>query len=111
MVSAAVEAAEELKKDGIEAGIIDIHTIKPLDEEIIIDAAKETGRIVTAEEHSVIGGLGEAVAHVLVKNHPVPVAMVGQQDVFGESGKPDQLLQKYGMTSADIVKAAKGLIL
>lgn len=110
MVSAAVEAAEELKKDGIDARIIDIHTIKPIDREIVIRAAGETGRIVTAEEHSVIGGLGDAVAQVVVENCPVPMAMVGQKDVFGESGKPDELLEKYGMTAADIVKAARGLL-
>ncbi len=110
MVSAAVEAAEELKNKGIDARIIDIHTIKPIDEEIIIKAASETGKIVTAEEHSLIGGLGDAVAQVVVKNHPVPMAFVGQKDVFGESGKPDQLLEKYGMTSSDIVKAAETLI-
>ena len=110
MVSAAVEAAEELKNKGIDARIIDIHTIKPIDEEIIIKAASETGKIVTAEEHSVIGGLGDAVAQVVVKNHPVPMAFVGQKDVFGESGKPDRLLEKYGMTSSDIVKAAEKII-
>ena len=110
MVSAAVEAAEELKNKGIDARIIDIHTIKPIDEEIIIKAASETGKIVTAEEHSVIGGLGDAVAQVVVKNHPVPMAFVGQKDVFGESGKPDRLLEKYGMTSSDIVKAAEKMI-
>lgn len=86
-----------------------MHTIKPLDEEIILKAAKETGKIVTAEEHSVIGGLGSAVAEVLVKKYPVKVAMVGQNDTFGESGKPDQLKEKYGMTAADIVKAVKEL--
>ena len=110
MVSAAVEAAEELKNKGIDARIIDIHTIKPIDEEIIIKAASETGKIVTAEEHSIIGGLGDAVAQVVVKNHPVPMAFVGQKDVFGESGTPDPLLEKYGMTSSDIVKAAETLI-
>ena len=110
MVSAAVEAAAELEKEGIEARIIDIHTIKPIDEDMIIEAAKETGRIVTAEEHSVIGGLGDAVAQVVVRNCPVPMAMVGQEDVFGESGKPGELLEKYGMTASDVVKAVKGLL-
>lgn len=109
MVGAAIEAAETLAADGINARIIDMHTIKPLDEEIIVKAAKETGRIVTAEEHSVIGGLGSAVAEVLVRKYPVPVAMVGQHDTFGESGKPDELLEKYGMTPADIVAAAKSI--
>ena len=110
MVNEAVIAAEELAKDGIDARVIDIHTIKPLDEEIIIKAARETKAIVTAEEHSVIGGLGSAVAEVVVKNAPVKMAMVGQKDTFGESGKPDQLKEKYGMTAADIVAAVKGVL-
>ena len=110
MVNEAVIAAEELAKDGIDVRVIDIHTIKPLDEEIIIKAAQETKAIVTAEEHSVIGGLGSAVAEVVVKNAPVKMAMVGQQDTFGESGKPDQLKEKYGMTAADIVAAVKGVL-
>lgn len=110
MVASAMEAAEEMAKEGVDVRVIDIHTIKPLDEEIIIRAAEQTGKIVTAEEHSVIGGLGSAVAEVLVKNCPVPVAMVGQNDTFGESGKPDQLREKYGMTSKDIVQAIKGLL-
>lgn len=110
MVNEAVMAAEELAAEGIDARIIDIHTIKPLDEEIIIKAAQETKAIVTAEEHSVIGGLGSAVAEVVVKNAPVKMAMVGQKDTFGESGKPDQLKEKYGMTAADIVAAVKGVL-
>jgi len=110
MVNEAVIAAEELAKDGIDARVIDIHTIKPLDEEIIIKAAQETKAIVTAEEHSVIGGLGSAVAEVVVKNAPVKMAMVGQKDTFGESGKPDQLKEKYGMTAADIVAAVKNVL-
>ena len=110
MVNEAVIAAEELAKEGIDARVIDIHTIKPLDEEIIIKAARETKAIVTAEEHSVIGGLGSAVAEVVVKNAPVKMAMVGQKDTFGESGKPDQLKEKYGMTAADIVAAVKGVL-
>ncbi len=109
MVNEAMLAAEELAKAGIDARVIDIHTIKPIDEEIIIKAAKETGKIVTAEEHSVIGGLGSAVSEVVVKNCPVKMAMVGQLDTFGESGKPDQLKEKYAMTAGDIVKAVKGL--
>jgi len=110
MVNEAVMAAEELAKEGIDARIIDIHTIKPLDEEIIIKAAQETKAIVTAEEHSVIGGLGSAVSEVVVKNAPVKMAMVGQKDTFGESGKPDQLKEKYGMTAADIVAAVKSVL-
>ena len=106
MVNEAMIAAEELAANGIDARVIDMHTIKPLDEEIIVKAASETGAIVTAEEHSVIGGLGSAVAEVVVKKCPVRMAMVGQQDTFGESGKPDELKAKYGMTAADIVAAA-----
>ena len=110
MVSEAAAAAEKLAEDGIDVRVIDMHTIKPLDEEIIIKAAEETGAIVTAEEHSVIGGLGSAVAEVVVRNHPVKMSRVGQKDTYGESGKPDELKKKYGMTSDDIIKAVKELI-
>ena len=110
MVSSAFEAAEKLAAEGIDARVIDIHTIKPIDEEIIIKAAAETGAIVTAEEHGIIGGLGDAVAQVVVKNHPCRMAMVGQQDTFGESGKPDQLLAKYQMTADDIAAAVKKVL-
>ena len=110
MVSSAFEAAEKLAAEGIDARVIDIHTIKPIDEEIIIKAAAETGAIVTAEEHGVIGGLGDAVAQVVVKNQPCRMAMVGQQDTFGESGKPDQLLAKYQMTADDIAAAVKKVL-
>ena len=110
MVAEAMEAAEELAKEGIDVRVIDMHTIKPLDEEIIIKAAKETGKIVTAEEHSVIGGLGSAVAEVLVKNCPVKMQMVGQHDTFGESGKPEELKEKYGMKAKNIVASVKELM-
>jgi len=109
MVNEAFEAAKALETDGIDARVIDIHTIKPIDEEIIIKAAQETGAIVTAEEHSIIGGLGDAVAQVVVKNAPCKMAMVGQLDTFGESGKPDELREKYHMTAGDIVEAVKSL--
>lgn len=107
MVEAALEAKEELAKEGINARVINIHTIKPIDEELIIKAAKETGVIVTAEEHSVIGGLGSAVAEVVSENCPVPVLRVGVKDTFGESGKPNELLEKYGLTSKDIINKVK----
>ncbi|NLD18755.1 MAG: transketolase family protein [Clostridiales bacterium] len=110
MVSEAVAAAQELSKEGLDVRVIDIHTIKPIDEEIVVRAAKETGAIVTAEEHSIIGGLGSAVAEAVVKNHPVRMAMVGQKDTYGESGKPDELKKKYGMTADDIIEAVKALI-
>lgn len=110
MVNEAYEAAKALEAEGVDARVIDIHTIKPIDEEIIIKAAKETYGIVTVEEHSIIGGLGDAVAEVVVKNAPCKMAMVGQQDCFGESGKPDDLLKKYHMAAEDIVAAAKSLL-
>ena len=110
MISEAMAAAETLAADGIDARVVDIHTIKPIDEEIIIKAAQETGAIVTAEEHSVIGGLGSAVSEVVVKNAPVKMAFVGQNDTYGESGKPDELKAKYGMNADAIVKAVKGLL-
>ena len=107
MVAKAMEAAKELAKDGIHARVINIHTIKPLDEELIIETAKKTGHIVTCEEHSVIGGLGSAVAEVLAKNCPTRQDFIGVQDVFGQSGKPAELLEKSGLTVEAIVKAAK----
>ena len=110
MVDAALKAEKLLTDEGISARVIDMHTIKPIDEDIIIKAASECKGIVTAEEHSVIGGLGGAVAEVTASKCPCKLAMVGQQDCFGGSGKPAELLEKYGMTAADIVKAAKGLL-
>lgn len=109
MVNEAMIAAETLKAEGISLRVIDIHTIKPIDKEIIIKAAKETKGIVTAEEHSVFGGLGSAVAEVVAQNSPVKMAFVGMQDTFGESGKPAELLAKFGLTAAEIVKAVKSL--
>ena len=97
MVKESLQAAEELAGEGISVRVINMATIKPLDEEAIIRAAKETGAIVTAEEHSIIGGLGSAVAEVLVENAPVPLVRVGVKDTFGESGEPDELLEKYGL--------------
>ena len=107
MVYEAVKAAEQLKADGINARVINIHTIKPIDKEIIEKAAKETGVIVTAEEHSVIGGLGSAVADVVTEACPVPVLKIGINDVFGKSGPAAELLKVYGLTSEQIVKKAK----
>jgi len=106
MVAAALEAADKLAEKGVSARVLDMHTVKPLDEEAIVKAAQECGFIVTAEEHSVIGGLGGAVAEVTAQKCPCRIAMVGQHDTFGESGKPAQLLSKYGMTADDIVAAA-----
>lgn len=107
MVEAALEAKEILDKEGISARIINIHTIKPIDSELIVKAAKETGALVTAEEHSIIGGLGSAVAEVVSEECPVPVIRVGVKDTFGESGKPSELLEAYGLTAKDIVEKAK----
>lgn len=107
MVEAALEAKDELAKDGISARVINIHTIKPIDTDLIVKAAKETGTIVTAEEHSIIGGLGSAVSEVVGEEYPVPVLKVGIKDTFGESGKPNELLEKYGLTSKDIVAKVK----
>jgi transketolase len=107
MVAEALEAAETLAGEGISAEVINIATIKPLDTETIIESAKKTGCAVSAEEHSVIGGLGGAIAETLIDACPIPMERVGVQDTFTESGKPADLLKKYGMTPADIVSAAK----
>ena len=107
LVQYALEAKDILAKEGIEARVINIHTIKPIDEEIIIKAAKETGALVTAEEHNIIGGLGSAVAEVLAENYPVPLKRVGVEDKFGKSGKPAKLLEMYGLTAENIVNKAK----
>ncbi len=110
MVKESLQAAEELAGEGISVRVINMATIKPLDEEAIIRAAKETGAIVTAEEHSIIGGLGSAVAEVLVENAPVPLVRVGVKDTFGESGEPDELLEKYGLTVKEIKEAVYKVI-
>jgi transketolase len=110
MVELALEAKDELAKDGINARVINIHTIKPIDKELLIKVAKETGAIVTAEEHSVIGGLGSAVAEVVTEECPVPVLKVGIKDTFGESGKPNELLKVYGLTTQAIVEQGKKAI-
>lgn len=109
MTAKALDAAETLAKQGVQAEVINVHTIKPLDEETVIASAKKTGKVVTAEEHSIIGGLGSAVAEVLARQCPTKQAFVGVQDSFGESGSPNDLLEKYGLTTAAIVKAAVGL--
>ena len=106
-VSSALEAAEKLAADGIDAKIINIHTIKPLDEELIVAAAKETGRVVTVEEHSVIGGLGSAVCDVLSEKAPTRVMKIGINDTFGESGPALELLKKYGLDTDSIYAKIK----
>lgn len=107
MVAKALEAAETLKAEGIDAEVINISTIKPLDNELVLASAKKTGKVVTAEEHSIIGGLGSAVCELLSEEHPVKVTRIGVKDVFGQSGSPAALLEHYGLTAADIVKACK----
>lgn len=107
MVDAALEAYDKLKEEGINVRVLNIHTIKPIDSEAIIKAAKETGLIVTAEEHTVLGGLGSAVAEVVAEDFPVMVKKVGIKDTFGESGTPDKLIIKYGLTSKEIIDAVK----
>ena len=107
MVNESVEAAKALAEAGIDARVINIHTIKPIDKDIIIKAAKETGLIITAEEHSVIGGLGSAVADVVTENCPVPVIKVGVNDEFGKSGPAAKLLVKYGLCAENIAETVK----
>ena len=103
MVNEALKAAEKLEQQGIHVRVINISTIKPIDSEIIVKAARETGAIVTAEEHNINGGLGSAVSEVLVENHPIPMARIGTRDVFGCSGKPQELMEKYHLTENDII--------
>lgn len=110
MLAMALDAAEILAGEGISARVVNLHTIKPLDKELIVSCARETGAIITAEEHSIIGGLGGAVAEVLGENCPVPLARVGLKDIFGESGKPEELLVKYGLTPEDLASATKAII-
>jgi transketolase len=107
LVWEALEAAKALEAEGISAEIINIHTIKPIDEAAILASVQKTGCAVTAEEHNIYGGLGDAVGGVLLRNHPVPQEFVGVQDSFGESGTPEQLMVKYGLKAANIVAAAK----
>jgi transketolase len=110
MVSAALEAAKALEDVGISVRVVNMSTLKPLDEDAIVRCAKETGFIVTAEEHSIIGGLGSAVSAVLAERLPTPMRMIGIRDSFGQSGKPDELLKEYGLTFESIVKAVKKLV-
>ena len=110
MVSTCLEARELLAKEGISARVVNIHTIKPIDADIIVKAANETGALVTAEEHTIYGGLGSAVAEVLVENCPVPMARVGVEDTFGRSGTVPALMEYYGLTAENIAKKAKEVI-
>jgi len=106
----ALEAAKILQTEGIDAEVINIHTIKPIDKELIINSAKKTGVVVTAEEHQITGGFGSAVSEVLSKYFPVPIEFVGMPDCFGESGKPNELLEKYGMNAHHIIITVKNML-
>jgi transketolase len=110
LVWEALEAAKSLHKQGISAEVINIHTIKPLDDALILESAKKTGALVSCEEHNYLGGLGESVARVLAEQHPTLQAFVATQDTFGESGTPAQLMEKYGLNAASIVKKAKEVL-
>src|SRR5690606_11628552 len=110
LVWEAMLAANELEKEGISAEVINIHTIKPLDEDLILRSVRKTGKVVTCEEHNVLGGLGESVAHLLTEKYPARQAFVGTQDTFGESGTPAELMKKYGLDSEAIIKAVKSLM-
>ena len=107
MVHLALEASDMLKAEGIDAGVINIHTVKPIDKDAITVAAKKSGAIVTAEEHSIIGGLGSAVSEVVCESYPVPVVRVGVEDTYGRSGQVPELLEIYGLTSKNIAEKAK----
>lgn len=110
MVYEALVAAEKLAKSGISAMVINNHTVKPIDKDTLIEAAKKTKAVVTAEEHQLMGGMGSAVLEVLAQNYPVPARMVGVEDRFGESGNPDTLMKAFGLTSDHIVEAAKEVL-
>jgi transketolase len=110
MVSTALEAAQQLAGQGIQARVLDMHTVKPLDDAAVLAAARDTGRIVVAEEHLLHGGLGSAVAMSAARQHPVPMRFIGIRDTFAESGSPEGLLAKYGLTAGDIVRAASELV-
>ena len=107
MVSASLEAALELAKIGIDARVLDMHTIKPIDDGAILAAARETGKIVVAEEHLIHGGLGSVVAVSVARQHPVPMRFIGVNDTFAESGKPEELLEKYGLTAKNVFKTTR----
>ncbi|MEE8132885.1 MAG: transketolase family protein [Nitrososphaerales archaeon] len=110
MVPEAVEASDMLKESGVSCRVIDMFTLKPIDKDAIVKAARDTGAIVSAEEHNIYGGLGSAVAEVLVENHPVPMRRIGVKDTFGESGEGDELLAKYGLIANDIARTVEELV-
>ncbi len=110
MVAAALEAADALSQQSISADVLNFHTLKPFDRVALIESARRTGRVVVAEEHNIFGGLGSIAARVLSEEYPIPMRFIAAQDTFGESGKPEELMQKYGLTSAHIIAAALELI-
>jgi transketolase len=110
MVWHSLQAAYELEEQNISARVINLHTIKPIDREIIIQAARETGKLITVEEHQIHGGLGGAVAEVVTQNYPVPVKIIGVEDRFGESGKPEELMNKYGLSKENIIQQTLKMI-
>jgi len=111
MTSLALDAAAELAEDGIEVRVVDMHTLRPMDSEAIISAARETGAIVTAEEHLLTGGMGSNIARIVTENAPVPMRFVGLADTYVESADPDDLLVKYHLTAADIVNASREVLM
>lgn len=110
MISEAMQAADELEREGLSVRLIHMPTVKPMDEQAVVDAAQETKGIVTIEEHSVIGGLGEGVAGLVSQSHPVKVLRIGMQDVFGESGQAQELMDKYGLRAKDVVAAVRKIL-
>jgi transketolase len=110
MVAAALETAETLAGQGVQTRVLDMHTVKPCDDAAVLAAARETGRIVVAEEHLLHGGLGSVVAMSAARQHPVPMRFVGLRDTFAESGTPEELLAKYGLTAKDIARAAQEVL-
>lgn len=109
MVAESLKAKEELEKEGIKVRVVDIHTIKPIDKDIIIKCAKETKKLISIEEHSIIGGLGTAISEVLVENYPAKLVRMGMKDCFGKSGKAQELLEYFGLTSKEIIEKVKEL--
>jgi transketolase len=103
----AIEAGKILQEKGISVAVINIHTIKPIDRESVLRSIRITNCAVTCEEHNIIGGLGDSIAQIAASNHPIPLEYIGTNDTFGESGKPDELLEKYGLTPDHIVAAAE----
>lgn len=110
MVYEGLEAAKQLAGEGIDLMVVNLHTVKPLDQEAVVAAARKTGRVITAEEHQAAGGMGSAIAECLAQNYPVPMRILGMQDGFGESGAPDELMKRYGFSSDAIYQAVKDFV-